>query len=133
MTSSGDTGLETIHAKLAAMDKRFDEHAQAAAEGREDVRGIRDRLDKGQDMFGQVSNSLVRIETALTSVVKVQSQHDDYHKQHHERLTKLEAEQNVRAGERGVWAAIAKSPAAAWIAAALAAIWAFVSHSVKAQ
>lgn len=113
------------------MDKRFDDHAEALAESREDVRTIRDRLDKGQEMFSRVSTSLTKIEMVLTSITKAQAEYDDIAKSHGRRLTDLEADQNVRKGERGVWAAILNSKAAAWVAAAIAAGWALVASGAR--
>ena len=79
------------------------------------------RLEKGGEHFKEILASQVRMETevksALTSL-----------KDYGVRITTLEASENVRKGERGVWTGILSSKAFAWIAAAFTAFLAIFSH-----
>ena len=80
------------------------------------------RLEKGGEQFKEILASQVRMETevksALTSL-----------KDYGVRITTLEASENVRKGERGVWTGILSSKAFAWIAAAFTTIIAWITHN----
>lgn len=47
----------------------------------------------------------------------------------YERLTLLEHTDLLRVGERGVWAAILKSPAIGWVVAAAGAVWVVLTRA----
>lgn len=80
------------------------------------------RLDKGGEHFEQIIASQVRMETEVKSALGSL-------KDYGVRITTLEASENVRKGERGVWSSILSSKAFAWIAAAFAAIIAWITHN----
>ena len=79
------------------------------------------RLDKGGEHFEQIIASQVRMETEVKSALGSL-------KDYGVRITTLEASENVRKGERGVWSSILSSKAFAWIAAAFAALVAVFSQ-----
>jgi len=82
---------------------------------------VNQRLDKGGEHFNEIIASQIRMETevksALTSL-----------KDYGVRITTLEASENVRKGERGVWSSILSSKAVAWVATAFAALLALFTH-----
>ena len=80
------------------------------------------RLDKGGEHFNEIIASQVRMETEVKSAVGSL-------KDYGARITTLEASENVRKGERGVWSGILSSKAFAWIAAAFATIIAWITHN----
>lgn len=128
---SGDTPGAAIHAKLASMEKRFDDHASTAAETREDVRQIRKRMEDGDKVFADVRAVLVKLEITLAHMGETQAKHEKYLTDHNGRLDKLERDESKRDGERGVWTGLVRSPAAAWLTAIIAGIVAFVTGVAK--
>lgn len=80
------------------------------------------RLDKVGEHFNEIIASQVRMETEVKSALGSL-------KDYGVRITTLEASENVRKGERGVWSGILSSKAFAWIAAAFAALIAVFSHN----
>lgn len=118
-TQTGDSGTAIVCAKLTAMDQRLNDHIQSAKEGREDIKAVRERLERGDGMFSEVKAALAKIETALTHLV-------EGHNKHGQSIAALEASENMRKGERGVFKALFNSKAVAWlVAGALAAFGAF--------
>ena len=81
------------------------------------------RLDKGGEHFNEIIASQVRMETEVKSAIGSL-------KDYGARITTLEASENVRKGERGVWSGILSSKAFAWIAAAFTTIIAWITHNV---
>lgn len=79
------------------------------------------RLDKGGEQFKEILASQVRMETEVKSALGSL-------KDYGIRITTLEASENVRKGERGVWSGILSSKAVAWLATAFAALIAVFSH-----
>lgn len=80
------------------------------------------RLEKGGERFEQIIASQVRMETEVKSALGSL-------KDYGIRITSLEASENVRKGERGVWTGILSSKAFAWIAAAFTTIIAWITHN----
>lgn len=80
------------------------------------------RLDKGGEHFNEIIASQVRMETEVKSALGSL-------KDYGARITTLEASENVRKGERGVWSGILSSKAFAWIAAAFTTIIAWITHN----
>lgn len=80
------------------------------------------RLEKGGERFEQIIASQVRMETEVKSALGSL-------KDYGARITTLEASENVRRGERGVWSGILSSKAFAWIAAAFTTIIAWITHN----
>ena len=83
---------------------------------------VNTRLDKGGEHFNEIIASQVRMETEVKSALGSL-------KDYGARITTLEASENVRKGERGVWSGILSSKAFAWIAAAFATIIAWITHN----
>ncbi len=79
------------------------------------------RLEKGGEQFKEILASQVRMETEVKSAL---TSLRDYGV----RITTLEASENVRKGERGVWSSILSSKAVAWLATAFAALIAVFSQ-----
>lgn len=79
------------------------------------------RLEKGGERFEQIIASQARMETEVKSALGSL-------KDYGIRITTLEASENVRKGERGVWSGILSSKAVAWLATAFAALVALFSH-----
>ncbi len=45
-----------------------------------------------------------------------------------DRLSLLEADLNVRRGERGIWSMVCRNPILAWFLTVLATAWAYLTH-----
>ena len=82
---------------------------------------VNTRLDKGGEHFNEILASQIRMETEVKSALGSL-------KDYGARITTLEASENVRKGERGVWSGILSSKAVAWLATAFAALIAVFSH-----
>ena len=80
------------------------------------------RLEKGGERFEQIIASQVRMETEVKSALGSL-------KDYGIRITSLEASENVRKGEWGVWSGILSSKAFAWIAAAFTTAIAWIIHN----
>ncbi|MBK6800374.1 MAG: hypothetical protein IPG83_02485 [Novosphingobium sp.] len=82
---------------------------------------VNQRLDKGGEQFNEILASQVRMESEVKSALGSL-------KDYGVRITTLEASENVRRGERGVWSGILSSKAFAWVATAFAALLALFTH-----
>lgn len=79
------------------------------------------RLEKGGERFNEILSSQTKLETQMGSVLNGLESFG-------QRITALEASENIRKGERSVWAGILSSRAFAWIAAAFTALAAVFSN-----
>ena len=114
MTVSGDIMDAQTHDRLAAMERRLDDGQKTFDAVRQDV--------------GDIKIALVRIEALATRASDDHRSLREWAVGHEGRIAALEQDAATRKGERGVWTAMLKSPAIAWLAAAAAGIWAFLSH-----
>lgn len=83
------------------------------------------RLERAEAAREAIVGTLGRIETTLghhgLTLAKIET-----------RVTTLEAEGQRREGREGVFSALLRSPLAAWLAAGVAAAWAFASRNADA-
>ena len=93
------------------------------------------KIDKLADLTGQNSIALTHlsgrvdgIETELSGMKTSRAELVDWVRNIDGNISAVRLENARQAGERGVWAAIVKSPAVKWFLAALAAAWVFISN-----
>lgn len=115
-----------LYTQVLLMKSTLDEHVERAKENREDVREIRRNLDAGAGMFRTMGETIAEMRTTLSAVVKLQSSHDSS-------INTLEAKENVRIGEQGVWKAILSSKPVLWLAGILSALAAAIFHKGDIQ
>lgn len=88
----------------------------------EELSRVNARLEKGGDQFQQIIASQSKMEAQIGAALR-------HLEGHGQRITVLEASDNVRKGERSVWAGILSSKAFAWLAAGFTACVAWISHN----
>lgn len=84
-----------------------------------EMQGIRARLDAGTGMFAEVKVMIAEVKVGLAHM-------EQRHSAQAEEIKKLVVAEARRDGERGVLAAVLRSPFIAWLAALVAALWASI-------
>lgn len=85
--------LAMVKHDVATIQGEFRSHAVAAAETRDDIRQIKDRLADGQAMFTQVKTLIEKAEQAISSVLSLQERQA-------ERITAIETNAAVANAQR---------------------------------
>lgn len=116
---------DDLHTQLVTLQTRFDEHSRQSRENQAgmagDLKEISQRLGAGSNMFTEVKGMVSEVRLVVGGI-------RDEQEKHGKRITALEVAGHVQQGERGVWAALAKSPVVMWLAGIAMAAWAFLSH-----
>lgn len=117
---------EQLRAGQMALIDRFAAHENHF---RETSAKLFEKVDKAIDASYENRIQIERVQSSIGSVVEGRTHHLS-------RLEKVEADvaglvntDNMHKGERGVWAAIIRSPLAAWFATIALAAWAFITQA----
>lgn len=116
-----DVSHAMLYAQVLAMRSTLDEHVERAKDNREDIREIRRKLEDGTTTFRAMGEAVAELRTNVTAVVRLQTAHDTS-------IRGLEAKENVRVGQQGVWRAILSSKPVLWLAGVLSALAAAIFH-----
>lgn len=122
-----------VKSELKHFQLRFDEHAHLSRENRRQVANelheIRTRLEGGSAMFSEVKTIVARVEMALTALSRDHGKQEATLGKVDDRVAQLERTDTAHKAERGLLASFIGSPFFGWLAAGIAAMWAFLKHS----
>ena len=117
---------EQLRAGQMALIDRFGEHEKHF---RETSAKLFDRVDRAIEASHDNRVHIVSIQSDLRGIVSGRADHLSRLDKIEGSVADLKAEDYRRSGREGVLAAIVRSPFFAWCAAALLAIWAFVTNA----
>ena len=115
---------EQLRAGQMALIGRFDEHQRVF---HDTTSKLFDKLDKVIDANHDNHVYLTRIDGQVMGMQESRAGHIARLEDAEADIAKLMAINNRHEGERGVWAAIMRSPLFAWLAAAGAVLWAGIT------
>lgn len=116
---------EMLYAQVCAMRETLDNHVARAQESRADIRGdIRDiqrKLEEGSGSFRVLGETVAEMRATLHAVANLQASHDTT-------IHGLQASDNIRKGQQGVWKSILSSRPVIWLVGAMSALAAAMFH-----
>lgn len=117
---------DDLHTQLVTLQTRFDEYSRQSRENQkgmsEDLRLISSRLSEGSNMFTEFRTVMIEVRG---TIAKMKTDHE----KHGSRIDTLETAATIHRAERGVWAAMLRSPVFAWLSGIAVAAWAFLSSA----
>ncbi len=114
---------ETLRAGQAAMERRFDRFETHFGEV---TNKLFDKADEATKMAHENSLAIGEIGGRLGAIIDARDGHLDRLSAVETSVRTLHDNDTARMAERGVWAALARSPFIAWLAAAGAVLWAAI-------
>ena len=117
---------EQLRAGQMALIDRFDRHERQF----ESVTGkLFEKADIAADAAHRNSLALSEISGKVAVMFETRNGQIERLTNAESSIKVLEKAHNINQGERGVWAAIARNPAIAWLVTALAGAWAIITHA----